>query len=235
MKQTILIVLISFLSLATFGQKGTGFVSMQSGVSLPVGQFRADDLDGGGFARAGFGISASGGWYFLEWLGVGAQAALNIHPVDVGALGYEKMQSDPFLQDLYIRSDPWRTYSGYAGVVVNREIHKGFSVTGKLLGGIIYAQSPYQLYKAEYFTVGANWYEITSAGDYEGSFLAGAGMRYWLKNNLIGFAFDGEFTYQEADFSFSTISGEIRTDRQVISYVSLMLGLNLRIGSVKPR
>ncbi len=202
MKQTILIVLISFLSLATFGQKGTGFVSMQSGVSLPVGQFRADDLDGGGFARAGFGISASGGWYFLEWLGVGAQAALNIHPVDVGALGYEKMQSDPFLQDLYIRSDPWRTYSGYAGVVVNREVHKGFSVTGKLLGGIIYAQSPYQLY---------------------------------MKNNLIGFAFDGEFTYQEADFSFSTISGEIRTDRQVISYVSLMLGLNLRIGSVKPR
>jgi hypothetical protein len=235
MKQTVLILLISCLSLLTHGQKATGFFSLQSGVSMPVGQFQADELNGGGFAESGIGFSASGGWYFTEWLGVGAQAALNFHPVDVGALGYEKLQSDPFMEDVYIRSDPWRTYSGYAGLILNREIGKGFSVTGKLLGGMIYAESPYQLYKAEYFTVGANWYEITSAGDYEGSFLAGAGIRYWLRNNLVGFAFDGEFTYQEADFSFSTLSGEVRTDRQVISYVNLMLGLNLRIGSAKAR
>ena len=69
---------------------------------------------------------------------------------------------------------------------------------------------------------------MTSAGDFEFSFLAGAGLKYSLKN-CIGFTLNGEFTYNQADFDFKTSDGSIRTDERVISYVNVVLGVFVRL------
>jgi hypothetical protein len=92
----------------------------------------------------------------------------------------------------------------------------------------MFTQTPYQLYKAEYEMIGEKWFEITSAGDFEGSFLAGAGLKYELKN-CIGFSLNSEFTYNTMDFDFELSDGSIRTDKRVVAFVNLVGGIIIKI------
>ena len=88
-------------------QDKPSFFGIRSGVSIPYGKYHATDLDGGSFTTTGFNVSAEGVWFFHPKFGIGASAGLNFHPVDVYRLGWEKVQEDPFLEDLYIRADPY--------------------------------------------------------------------------------------------------------------------------------
>jgi hypothetical protein len=210
-------------------QHNPGYISLNAGPSFPVGGFRAKELPDGGFAMTGLNFTLEGAWFFKPWIGAGGTAGMTLHPIDVGALGYEKMNSDPFITNLTIRSDPFLSLNMYAGLFFQYPLGKGFSVTAKSLGGIIYAQTPYQLYKAEYYMIGEKWHEVTSAGDFEGSFLAGVGFRYDLKG-CIGFSMQSDFTYNVMDFTFITNGGNERTDEKVISIVNLTGGLVIMIG-----
>jgi hypothetical protein len=93
---------------------------------------------------------------------------------------------------------------------------------------MICTQSPYQLYKADYEMIGEKWYEITSARDFDASFMAGAGLQYELKN-CIGFSLNSEFTYNTMDFDFITLDGNTRTDKKVVAFVNLVLGVFVKI------
>jgi hypothetical protein len=75
--------------------------------------------------------------------------------------------------------------------------------------------------------IGKNWYEVTSAGDYEGSFLAGAGLRYDL-NDCIGIVLNSDFTYNVMDFNFLLSDGSIRTDEKVVAFVNLAAGIVIK-------
>ncbi|NTV83422.1 MAG: hypothetical protein HGA23_03850, partial [Bacteroidales bacterium] len=158
----------------------------------------------------------------------GGSAGIYLHPVDVATLEQEKLASDPFLTELGIRSDPYTTVSLYAGLFFQVPLFKNLSFTAKAMGGMIYARTPYQLYKAEYQMIGKNWYEKTAAGDYEGSFLAGAGFRYDL-NDWLGFAMNTEFTYNQCEFDFSLPGGSVRTDHIDVSFVNLALGIIFKL------
>jgi hypothetical protein len=204
-------------------QERASFIGLQAGPSIPLGKYHEKELPDGSFTTTGFSTTLEGAWFFLPWLGVGGQAGVSGHPVDVRTLGYEKVQSDPFLDDVYIRSDPYMNYTLYAGAYFEVPLVKRLSFTGKALGGMLLSKTPYQLYKAEYYLIGERWFEITSSGDYEASFLAGAGLKYLLKN-CIGFTLNGEFTYNQADFDFETSDGTIRTDVKVISYLNVNVG-----------
>jgi hypothetical protein len=154
---------------------------------------------------------------------------MDLHPVDAGALGSAKLADNPYMNSLIIRSDPYLSLSLYAGLFFRFPLNKRIAFTAKAEGGMMYAQTPYQLYKAEYYMVGKNWYEVTSAGDYEASFLAGAGLRYDL-NDCIGFSLHADFTYNEMDFDFITSGGIIRTDEIVMSFINLGGGIIIRLG-----
>lgn len=225
----ILFILLSFLYSAGSGaQDAHGYVALQAGPSVPAGKFHAKTLPDGGFATTGLNVSLEGAWFFRPWIGIGGYAGYQAHPVDVGALGLEKMAEDPFLTGLYIRSDPYRSYSLYGGLFFEKPLIRRLNLTAKLLGGLIYAETPYQLYKAEYYLIGEKWYEITAAGDYEGSFLAGLGARYYL-NSCIGFSLNGEFTYNKTDFTFIQTNGSERTEYQSMTYVNILLGVMVKI------
>lgn len=215
-------------SLALSAQQKPSFIELQAGPSFPVGKFHAKEIPDGSFAQTGFSTSVEGAWFILSWLGVGGSAGTHFHPVDVGSLGYEKVLADPFLNDIYIRSDPYRSYTLYAGLFFHVPLVQRLSFTAKALGGIMFAQSPYQLYKADYEMIGEKWFEITSAGDFEGSFLAGAGLKYELKN-CIGFSLNSEFTYNTMDFNFELSDGSIRTDKKVVAFVNVVAGIFLKI------
>lgn len=216
------------MTLALSAQQRNSYIGIQAGPSFPVGKFQLKELPDGSFAQTGFSASVEGAWFFKSWLGAGGLAGMHYHPVDVRVLGYEKVVADPFMNDVYIKSDPYRSYTLYAGLFFQFPVVQRLSFTGKALGGIIYTQSPYQLYKAEYEMIGEKWYEITSAGDFEGSFLAGAGLKYELKN-CIGFSLNSEFTYNLMDFKFELSDGSIRTDKRVVAFVNLAAGIFIKI------
>ena len=227
MKRTLASILFIFMAIAMTAQQKASFISLQAGASIPVGKFHATELPDGGFARTGFSGSLEGAWFFKSWLGAGAAAGLQLHPVDVVKLAEEKLSGNAFMTGLSIRSEPWMSVSLYAGLYFQFPLVQKLKVTAKALGGMIYAQTPYQLYKAEYFMIGKNWYEVTSAGDYEGSFLAGAGLRYDL-NDCIGIVLNSDFTYNVMDFNFLLSDGSIRTDEKVVAFVNLAAGIVIK-------
>ena len=228
MKRSYIAILIIPMTLALSAQQKPSYIGMQAGPSFPVGKFQLKELPDGSFAQTGISTSLEGAWFFKSWLGAGGSAGVHVHLVDVGVLGYEKVLADPFMNDVYIRSDPYRSYTLYAGLFFQFPLVQRLSFSGKALGGMMYTQSPYQLYKAEYEMIGEKWYEITSAGDFDGSFLAGAGLKYELKN-CIGFSLNSEFTYNVMDFDFETSDGSIRTDKRVVSFVNLVAGIFIKI------
>jgi hypothetical protein len=228
MKKQLYLLLITALPLVLPAQDSQGFISLQAGPSIPVGGFHSKELPDGGFALAGINLGLEGAWYFKDWIGVGGSACMNLHTVDAEALGNAKMAGNEFLTSLIIRSDPYFSVALYAGLFFKFPVAPKLFVTAKATGGYIYAQTPYQLYKAEYYMLGKNWYEVTPAGDYDASFLTGAGLRYDL-NDYLGFLLQGDFTYNVMDFTFLTSGGGERTDQKVMSFVNVTAGVVLKI------
>lgn len=229
MKTIITLALLILMTIGTFSQENPSFISMQAGPSMPVGKYHAIELPQGSFATTGLALSVEGAWFFRKYLAIGGSAGMIMHPVDVRSLGYAKVQEDPFLMDLTIRSDPYRIYSAYAGFFGNHQLTKRLSITAKLLGGMIFVATPYQLYKPEYFLVETKWYEITSAGDYAFSFLAGAGIKYRV-NPCIGLLLQGDFTYNSMQFEFLRGDGTIRTDEKKVTLINTVFGVYFIIG-----
>jgi len=221
--------LITFL-LSSFitginAQNNTSFIGFRSGISIPFGDFGSKSLDNGSFAQTGFQAAGEGAWFFKPNYGIGASVGVNFHPIDVSGLGAAMVQSDPFLDDVYIRSESFLTISTMAGPYVQFPVASKLSFTGKFLAGLLYGQTPYQLYKPDFFGVDVEFYEITSARDWKFSWMAGVGMRYDI-SPCFGLVFDSELMYDTLTFDFQTLTGT-RTDKEIFAIINLSLGIRL--------
>jgi hypothetical protein len=226
----IFLICFSVLSLAITAQDRPAFISLAAGPSFPVGGYKGTEkLTEDGFALTGFNINLEGAWYFLPWMGIGASSGLTINPVDAETLGNGYLESSEFLDKLVIRSDPYLSLAFYPGLFFRFPLAEKISLTAKATAGLMYSRTPYQLFKAEYYLIGKNWFEVTSAGDYEFSFMAGAGVSYDLTDR-IGLLLQGDFTYNEMDFTFLTSGDVERTDLKVFSWINLTGGILVRLG-----
>ncbi len=220
-------ILFLFWSLLLISQEKTSFISLKTAASFPVGKYGAGNLDYGCFTTTGVGFAVEGAWFFLPWLGAGGQFNIAFHPVDVALLGWERVQNDPFLDDVTIRSDAYRAMTGAIGLYGRWDFWRKFSLNGKILGGMMYAQSPYQLHKPTYFLVEPRWFEITSSRDYNAAFIGGAGIQYDV-SRCIGLKLDADYTFSSVVFSFSTGSG-VRYEYRDISFINLAFGVVLNL------
>jgi hypothetical protein len=218
-----LLLVFFFGNLNIYAQEGPSFFSIRTGVSVPFGKFSSYNLQESSFAMTGITASADGAWYFLPYLGVGGEFGYNIHPIDVSVLGYEKVLADPALEDITIRSDGFQTITSAAGIYADWNSWKSFSLTGKLLGGWMWAKTPYQLYKPTYFMVEPGWYEITSAKDNGFIIVPGIGLHYSI-SPCIGVKAEGELYYRKMQFGYSNFQGIYYVDK-TISFVNITLGL----------
>lgn len=203
------------------------FAGLNVGFSFPYSNFRAIVLPEGSFAENGFSMNAEGAWFFMPRFGIGASAGFNLNPVYVSALGWAKVLNDPFLNDLTIRSDPYLTATAMAGLYTKLPVYKKFAFSGKLLGGLLFGQTPYQLYKPEYFLAGPPYYEITSARDWKFSWQAGAGVVYDV-SPCVGLILEGIIMYDKLSFNFRTANGT-RTDVHTIALINTTLGIRINI------
>lgn len=208
-------------------QERNSFISIRTGYSYPVGKYSSNDLDDGSFANIGLNASVEGGWYFRPHIGIGGQAGINLHPLDLQELAIAKIEADPFLSDIRIRSEEFQSITSTTGFYGKWSIRKKFQVNGKILSGIMYAKTPYQIYKPQYFIVGPEYYEITSSTDYGFLLIGGAGIQYSALPYL-GLKIEGEFHYSDLTFRFNSAEGVIN-DHKVISFINLVFGLVIKI------
>jgi len=152
---------------------------------------------------------------------------VNFHPVDVASLGRDKVAADHFLEDVFIRSESFLSIVAMAGPYYQYPVGKNFSLTGKLLCGLLYGQTPYQLYKPDFFGVSVPYYEITQAKDWKFAWLAGAALSYEI-SACVDLAFDADVMYNKLEFNFQTAT-DIRTEKRTFAIVNLTLGLRIKI------
>ena len=139
------------------------------------------------------------------------QTAYRAHPLDVVSLAAEKVKENVFMEDLVIRSDPYRVITLAAFVEYSFQIAQQMSLTPAIGGGAALGISPYQLYKPEYFLVASKWYEITSTRDWSPYHTAGLEFRYQL-SECIDLLIGAEMGYSLLTYRFLTGTGDIREE-----------------------
>jgi hypothetical protein len=215
MTRILFILLFLIQHLLLLSQPLQVYLGVQSGLSVPLADFAATNLEEGSFALPGFTGSVEAKVVLKDkWTGF-VQGGIQLNPVDVGYLGYEKVQADPFLEDLYIRSDPFKVIHLLAGPGYQSRIGNSFLIEGALAAGVFFSSTPYQLYKPEYFLTGPDFFEITPSRDV--SFAYGANLRVIYEvTPCYQIGISNQFMQSKASFDF--ISGQtLRTDVRNIS------------------
>ncbi len=227
MKNRMIFLLMIFLSLQSFAQHSNSFISLRNGISVPLKPYSSHNLGKGSFTTLGINVSMDGAWFFTDHFGIGGQIGLNLHPVDVSALARAKVNADPFLSDLIIRSDPFRVINAALGIYTRWNIGKNFSVNAKLLGGILWVNTAYQLYKPTYFLAGPAYYEITTAKDHKFILEPGIGLEYKI-SSCFAVKAEAELLSRTMQFGFNTWEG-IRYDRKRISFINTVIGFAISL------
>jgi len=227
MKRILMIAVMLAGTTLLYGQPKHLLLTLQSGVSVPLFDLGGTELGNGCFALPGFTGSMDAQLLIKEkWYAV-IQGGIQLNPIDVGLLGYEKMQADPFLQSMYIRSDPFRVIHLLAGPGYYRQIGKHFRLEGQLTAGVFFSSTPYQLHKTEYFLTGPPFYEITASRDV--SFAFGGGLRLVYDiTPCYQVGISSQYLQSRASYNFSTGSGT-RTDVRNISLWNTSLGLIIKL------
>jgi len=207
--------LLMLLSAGLFAQDNNLFVGVQTGPSFPMGKYHQTQLEEGSFAITGYYIAVDGIWYFKPKFGLGISGSMQQHPVDVGLLGYEKVKADPFMEDLYIRSEAYLMLTGLAGLYFRENITPKLHFQANAMGGILYGKTPWQLYKQQFFLVGLQYGEITSAKDWNWAGKAGIGFRYDI-SSCFGLILDIGINYSNLSFAFNSSSGTRIENRQIL-------------------
>jgi hypothetical protein len=198
-------------------------ISLNGGVSLPFGDFSGTTLYKDSFAKTGVSLGGDATWFFHRYLGVSLSFSQSNNPIDVTTLTIEKLNDDPFLQELSIRSESFTSTVITAGIYGRWAFGENFTVYGKVMAGLLRSQTPYQLYRTTYFELGPTYYEITSSRDDAFVVVPGIGGMYLFKRGL-GVKLDADYVGRKMTFPFQTSNG-MRYDEREVRYIQIMIGL----------
>jgi hypothetical protein len=223
-----LFVFLIFIAQSVCAQENSRlWAGIRSGVSLPLGAYRQSPDENGGFATTGFTVMAEAAWFFSKHLGAGLSASYNLHTVDVAALGRFRMNHDPFLSNIIIRSDPYLMVTAMPGLYFRYPISQRFTAKADVHAGLLYGRTPYQLFKPDYYLLPDTWQEKTSAQDYKFSWMAGASLQYQA-SPCIALVVAADVCADQLQFNFVTGSGK-RTDTLKMAFVNLSAGIYISI------
>ena len=109
------------------------------------------------------------------------------------------------------------------GPYASWNFRKDLSLRGKLLAGMIFGKTPYQIFEPKYYLTGPRYEVITSAKDYGFIVIPGIGLQYNV-SPCIGLKLDSEFYYREMIYGFNTSSG-LEHRYMTTSFINITLGL----------
>ncbi|MBC35078.1 MAG: hypothetical protein CL663_03415 [Bacteroidetes bacterium] len=228
-----LIVLIALLSCTALNaqelMESDYYVKIKSGVAIPLGDFAGNTLYESAFADPGFFAGIDVGWKAFDRLGFIVSGDLAINPVRASDLGAAKVAADPFLIDLRTRSEPFKVFSAMGGLTYDSEIFKYLNINSFVSIGMAYGETPYTLYKSQYFLTGPDYFEITPAGSYGFAYKIGADLEYDIKTQWGTFV---GASYMHTKFSFKFITnggtGE-RIENKKVDLLNVVFGIRLKL------
>lgn len=223
---SLIVLCLASLSLSAAEKKV--FLQLRSGTSVPLLEYAAPRLDDGCFTTTGFSASVAASIDFTNHWGLIALAGFNLHNVDVGYLGYEKVQADPFLLDVTIRSEPYRILTFLAGPTYNTALSHRFNLQAAAMAGYFGSRTPHQIYKPVYFLTGPEFFEITSTLDRSFAWGVSTTVSYEI-TPFYELGLTTDFMRSAAAFRFQTPDGNLRTDHRKISMLNISLNLMLRL------
>ncbi len=227
MKKLVFILFAVLLCNAVYADDGKSFISLRSGVSLPFGNYSMNSLEIGCFTTTGVSFGADGAWFFWKNLGVGLDVNYSLHTVDAIGLATEMVRVDPFLVDMNVRSEPYTMLTTMSGLYYSFTISNRINVQPRLLGGIIFGSTPYQLFEQTYLFPGPNYYKSTSSRDKSFAFKTGISINYDI-SSCIGLSINADYTHSDLSFGFYTSNGFEYRNRK-ISYIDFGLGLVINL------
>ena len=221
MKKPILLALLMLFSIYILAQKAC--LEVKSGISIPLFAYSSKNLADGCFTQAGLTVTADADIKLWHQLGLKLESGLQLHTVDVGYLGWEKVQADPFLTDLYIRSDPYRIIHLMAGPSYSMPVLKKLNLDVSATAGVFFSRSPYQLHKPVYYMIGPDYYEITQSKDISFAWGGGFRLRYAITDSY-EISVGSDYLQSAAAFGFITSNG-LRIDKRTISFLNCTAGV----------
>ncbi len=226
MRKIVLTLFLIFLFIATFAGDGKSFISLHSGVSLPTGDYSANSLDYGCFTSTGVSFGAEGVWFFWKNIGIGADVNYSLHTVDAIGLATEMVRVDQFLVDMTVRSDPYTMLTTMAGFYYSFNIKQKITIQPKLLAGVMFGKTPWQLFEPTFYLLGPSYFKTTSSRDRSFAVKPGISISYQI-NNCIALGMQANYTMSNMIFGFYTYDGMEYRNRR-IRYLDLGLALKIR-------
>jgi hypothetical protein len=205
-------------------------LAIHSGYAIPLGQLASHHGNDGGYSIPGLSSSARGIWFFYPHFGFGCAVALTSITFDDLAYAQYKLssRSEPGMQTIYLQSDNYRVRTYSAGFYYKKQLSGKFSFTAKLAGGLLWAQTPDQLYSVSFFGA-SNYvtYKITPSRDSKAMFQPGIACEYKLFEQVY-LSLNADYTISVPGFQFKTsTSSYVR--KLTFSYVNAMLGIDFRL------
>lgn len=230
-KFAVVFILINLFFFPTYGQFLQTRLQLQSGLSIPTGTFSGDRLPESSFAQTGLHTSVLIDIKIWENWDLTLQSGLLLHSIDVGSLGREKVAADAFLEDVIIRSDPFRIIPVMAGPQFTIGEFERFSVQAQAQIGVFFSRTPYQLYKPTYFLVGPPYYEVTSASDVSFAYGAGLSISYATRS-CVSVNLGASWLHSEPVYGFIS-AGVLRNERRPVNLINLALGITIPLFTPK--
>lgn len=223
MKKSILILLVLFISFNSMAGDGPSFLMLKGSYSMPVGNYASYDLDQGCFTTNGLTLGAEGAWYFNKNLGVGADVSFSLHTVDAIGIANKIIEDAILLNQLYVRSDPYRMITSMAGLYYSIQIIDRLRVEPKFLAGMMFGRTPWQLYEQELYLLGDNYYKITPSNAHAFAFKTGMSVKYRL-SDCIALSIHADYSQSQLSFGFYSSDQLVYKDKK-ITFFDFGMGL----------
>jgi hypothetical protein len=201
-------------------------VRINAGPALALGQLASQHYNTGGYALSGISAVMEGIWYFRPELGVGIAVSTTSFPFADGAYAHDMVNSDPFMETLYLKSDAYKVRALTAGLYYCKQIAGKFSATGKLAGGLLWAQTPDHLFSASYFTVPNFAFKITPSHSTTSTFQSGLALQYKLFDH-VELSLIADYTLAVPAFGFHSSTNSY-VKKITFSYLNTMMGIDFR-------
>ncbi len=214
-----------------YGQFLQTNLQIQSGISIPTGVFGGERLPESSFAQPGLSANVIIDVNIWKNWDLRLQSGLLLHSIDVGSLGREKVAADAFMEDVVIRSDPFRIIPVMAGPQFTIFERSSFSFQTQAQFGVFFSRTPYQLYKPTYFLVGPSYFEVTSASDISFAYGGGVSISYQTKS-CVSIHLGAVWLHSEPVYGFIS-AGVLRNERRPVNLINTVLGITIPLFTPK--
>ncbi|PLX03703.1 MAG: hypothetical protein C0595_06340 [Marinilabiliales bacterium] len=227
MRRTLLITLAVIFSLFSNAQDAKLSFSLRSNLSTPLGSYAGNDYTKSSYTQTGISFGSELTWNISQKFGLVLDFNQTFHPVNTSELGAAMVNDDNFLLDVYIRSDSYSLSTTLLGTTYKIKVNDKLNVNPKILLGVMYGKTPYQLFFPEYYLYGPSYFTITSSKDYGLAFKGGANLIYEF-NKYVSMDLNFDLTYSKLKFGFTNYEGFMYKDRDIL-FTNIGVGLILKV------